>query len=442
MPTQLSLMPEAPLVGALRHIGIDDERYGEQAVPAPANFLASVTSFGVLQPIVVIDRGPMQTYNVVAGRRRLWAARMAGLPTIPALVLPSGTSWAVASSITLSENLHRGPNVQTDLHALRRMRAGGATEEQIAEALHVTPAIVRRRLQLLGLIPGLMALFESGVMTVAAAEAASRLPTAEQQHVLSVYGDGLTVSARAIRERARELRAVQDSEAIPLPMPEPITAVPPPEPVQLPAAEVQESGSYATSGYQPGHNATYVPLNGSRGYELLNVDASSERAFMMQDGRVVPLPRGLYRVGLRTFTRIADDSDAFSWDGIVWRRNTVVDQMIAEARAEEREACEAAIRSEMRAEIEAQVRAEIAAAPATRGRGRRTTAAPVPVADMPTVVGWHRVQAMMTHAIEAMPADAEGEADQIVRAMRVVESAVQRMMAPPVSEPVLRPARL
>ncbi|MBU4142799.1 ParB/RepB/Spo0J family partition protein, partial [Patescibacteria group bacterium] len=53
---------------------------------------ASVKQHGVLQPIIVTkltkdtDRGQQVEYQMVAGHRRLAAAKMAGLPHIPAIV--------------------------------------------------------------------------------------------------------------------------------------------------------------------------------------------------------------------------------------------------------------------------------------------------------------------------------------------------------------------
>ena len=58
----------------------DDEQLGELA--------ASIAVHGVLQPIVVHALAD-GSYELVAGERRLRAARMAGLSTVPAVVPPT-----------------------------------------------------------------------------------------------------------------------------------------------------------------------------------------------------------------------------------------------------------------------------------------------------------------------------------------------------------------
>lgn len=69
----------------------------------------SVKEHGVLQPILVVQDG--DRYKVIAGERRLRAARMAGMDRIPARVL--STNDKATHEIALRENLDR-----VDLHPL------------------------------------------------------------------------------------------------------------------------------------------------------------------------------------------------------------------------------------------------------------------------------------------------------------------------------------
>src|SRR3984957_13582537 len=69
----------------------------------------SIKDHGVLQPILVVQDG--DRYKVIAGERRLRAAKQAGLDRIPARVL--STDDKATHEIALRENLDR-----VDLHPL------------------------------------------------------------------------------------------------------------------------------------------------------------------------------------------------------------------------------------------------------------------------------------------------------------------------------------
>jgi ParB/RepB/Spo0J family partition protein len=65
--------------------------------------IASIRDMGVLEPILVRQQG--EEYQVIAGRRRLEAARIIGLPTIPASVLDVDDTQAII--VSLIENVQR-----------------------------------------------------------------------------------------------------------------------------------------------------------------------------------------------------------------------------------------------------------------------------------------------------------------------------------------------
>ena len=63
----------------------------------------SIRAYGILQPLTVRDRGSF--YELVAGERRLRAARIAGLREVPCLVAAVGEEDAAL--LALIENLQR-----------------------------------------------------------------------------------------------------------------------------------------------------------------------------------------------------------------------------------------------------------------------------------------------------------------------------------------------
>jgi len=91
----------------------------------------SIRHYGVVQPITVraVDGG----YEVIAGERRLRAAKMAGLETIPAWVRETSDREMVA--LALIENIQREDlNPLEEAEAYRRLSEElGWTQEEIAE---------------------------------------------------------------------------------------------------------------------------------------------------------------------------------------------------------------------------------------------------------------------------------------------------------------------
>ena len=109
---------------------------------------ASIKEHGVLQPILV-SRTPTG-YRIVAGGRRLQAAKLAGLSTIPAVVRED----AVHSSLELAliENLQRA-----DLNAIEEAQAyralvdqHGLSQDSLAQRLGRSKSAISNTLRLLG----------------------------------------------------------------------------------------------------------------------------------------------------------------------------------------------------------------------------------------------------------------------------------------------------
>lgn len=117
-----------------------------------AELAASIATHGVLQPIIVrvtADGG----YELIAGERRLRAARLAGLTEIPVTVRESDGTGPL--ELALVENLQR-----TDLNAMEEAAAYrelidrfGLTHEDIARQVGKSRVAVSNALRLLDLAP-------------------------------------------------------------------------------------------------------------------------------------------------------------------------------------------------------------------------------------------------------------------------------------------------
>lgn len=136
---------------------------------------ASIAVHGVLQPIVVEPHpGIPNAYQVLAGHRRLEAARMAGREQVPVVirqVLP-GTE---PEELMLVENCHRAELGPMDkARAMGSLRAKGYTATRIARSVGLSPSAVSFYLALLELDPATQERVRSGGLTAADAVAVVR----------------------------------------------------------------------------------------------------------------------------------------------------------------------------------------------------------------------------------------------------------------------------
>lgn len=155
--------------------------------PEMVPLIASVKSVGVVQPIAVwADPAAIEEAEggldivdgiVIAGNRRLEAARAAGLKEIPALVF-TDISIAQAQEITRLENEVRlGVDPLKDASLIGSMLGLGYSQKEIAAHFGVSEARICRRRKLLDLVPAIrQAAEEGGKITVDALERISLYP--------------------------------------------------------------------------------------------------------------------------------------------------------------------------------------------------------------------------------------------------------------------------
>ena len=125
---------------------------------------ASIDESGVVQSIAV-RRSSKGRYSVVAGHRRVTAARMGGVQKIPVLIREGSRAEAIRDS--LLENLHQ--EALDDIDQARGVKAlaeewGLTTNKEIAEKLSLKPARVGLLLRLLELPEGVQHLIAAGVI--------------------------------------------------------------------------------------------------------------------------------------------------------------------------------------------------------------------------------------------------------------------------------------
>lgn len=155
----------------------------------------SIAEYGVLQPLLVKEQADGK-YSLIAGERRLRAAKMAGLKVVPCLV--SGEERKVCAQITMIENLQREDLSYWEVAEGYRkiIETFGLTQEQLAEKMHVSQSSVANKLRLLKLPPAAQTILASHNLSERHARALLRLPEREQiYHALqAILEKNLTVA--------------------------------------------------------------------------------------------------------------------------------------------------------------------------------------------------------------------------------------------------------
>ncbi len=111
----------------------------------------SIAEKGVIQPLLV-SRGKGNRYNLIAGERRLRAARMAGLDEIP-VVLTNANGKGESLELALIENLQRHDlnPIEEAMAYSRLINDFGLTQEGVARKVGRKRPTVTNILRLLGL---------------------------------------------------------------------------------------------------------------------------------------------------------------------------------------------------------------------------------------------------------------------------------------------------
>jgi ParB family chromosome partitioning protein len=165
----------------------------------------SIRATGLLQPITVRRRAGKDGFELIAGERRLRAAKTLGWKEIPAIIKEIDDRTLL--TLALVENLQR-----TDLNPIeegegyhRLADEFGLTQLQIAETVGKDRSTVANMLRLLQLPDRARQLLQEGQLTMGHAKVLLGLEDAEKivSLALEIVAEGLTV-----REVERHLREV------------------------------------------------------------------------------------------------------------------------------------------------------------------------------------------------------------------------------------------
>ena len=167
-------------------------RFDDEAL---AELSESIKTYGILNPLTVRLRGGK--YELVAGERRLRAAKLAGLQEVPCILLD--VNMEDASLIALVENLQRRDLdfIEEAAGINQLIRMFGMSQEEAARRIGKSQSAVANKLRLLKLPPDVLEALRENGLTERHGRALLRLqrPEAQREALAYVIDDGLTVAA-------------------------------------------------------------------------------------------------------------------------------------------------------------------------------------------------------------------------------------------------------
>ena len=167
-------------------------RFDDQALEELSQ---SIRSYGILNPLTVRCRGGK--YELVAGERRLRAARLAGLTEVPCILLD--VNMEDASLIALVENLQRRDLdfIEEAVGLSRLIRMFGLSQEEAARRIGKSQSAVANKLRLLKLPRDVLEGLRENGLSERHGRALLRLngPDAQRMALAYIADNGLSVAA-------------------------------------------------------------------------------------------------------------------------------------------------------------------------------------------------------------------------------------------------------
>jgi ParB family chromosome partitioning protein len=177
----------------------------------------SIQIQGILQPLLVTpDR------LVVAGHRRLAAAQMVGLTTVPVLIRDMNETEQL--DVMLIENIQREAlSPLQEARAFKRLIDGGRDRSDVARAVGVNKARVQSRLQLLQLDPEVQERFGRGELPMTLAPVLVKVGDRDKQRRLATIAGRRSLTVPALEQIALKWSG-ELAQPAPKPRPAPTTA--------------------------------------------------------------------------------------------------------------------------------------------------------------------------------------------------------------------------
>lgn len=184
----------------LQHIPLDhldvstcNMRHAKRA-PDVSDILPSVRARGILQPLLVRPNGEDERFEIVAGRRRYFAAKAVAeeggeIDPLPCAVMEPGDD-AGALEASLIENAARlDPDEMSQYETFARLTREGKSVAEIAETFGITEIMVKRRLALGNLLPKIRTAYRKGEIDAETVRHLTLASKAQQKDWLALFAD-------------------------------------------------------------------------------------------------------------------------------------------------------------------------------------------------------------------------------------------------------------
>jgi len=192
--------------------------YGEEL----SELADSIRENGIIQPLIVTRAAQPGGYILIAGERRLLAARQAGLETVPALIREATEQQRL--ELALIENVQRADLTPLEAAEAYRQLADdfNLTHDQIAIRVGKSRVAVTNTLRLLKLPESIQAGLAQGHITEGHARALLSLPTHQAQ---TAAFQTILKNYLNVRQTEELVRKLSGQKPLTEPHPEPVPEV-------------------------------------------------------------------------------------------------------------------------------------------------------------------------------------------------------------------------
>jgi ParB family chromosome partitioning protein len=172
---------------------------------------ASIQEVGILQPLVV--RATEEGFELIAGERRLRAAKEAGIDRVPVLIREAQEGESM--ELALIENLQREElnPLETAAAYQALMESFGLSRDQLASRLGKSRAAVTNTLRLMQLPEAVRDMLSQGLLSEGHARALLSLQDEEQMLKMAQKVESQRMSVRKLEQLVRESLNGESQEA-------------------------------------------------------------------------------------------------------------------------------------------------------------------------------------------------------------------------------------
>lgn len=180
----------------------------------------SIREKGIVEPLIVVPvrgRGTqwkIERYTVIAGHRRLAAARLAGLAEVPAIA--RDLSPIEQEEIMLVENLQREDlSLLQEARAFQRLIDGGMSQMDVARKLGIGSSRIQQRITILKLPAAIQEMFDQGELPITAAPLLTKIESIDRQERLAQMVASRRLTVPKLEEMVdREIERVETDKAV------------------------------------------------------------------------------------------------------------------------------------------------------------------------------------------------------------------------------------